>query len=221
MKLTVINRSKWPEWFVRPVCRWIASRAEIKWEYTLTLVGCSDRSMLAGRGARRRSRVRIHRRFKPSGGWPYMTKYWRYKWSRQYALHNRIEAFVDIVAHEMYHATGGHPDRFTRNGRCDDQSMEMACERFAEATVEAFRLEWASRLKPAAKAALRASRAKAKAIKKSRSDPSPKLTAAQKKLIEWQRRAKAAANRVKKYQRKVRYYEGRLAARAGQKEAKS
>jgi hypothetical protein len=39
-----------------------------------------------------------------------------------------------------------------------------------------------------------------------------KLAKAQAALDRWLRKQKAAVNKVKKYQRKVRYYEGRIAA---------
>lgn len=214
MKLTIVNRSGWPDWFVKPVARWIAARAGIDRAYQLNLVGTRDTRRLAGRAWGHCSRVRVHRRFSPHGGWPYTTKYWKYKWSFTYQLHNRLEAFVDIVAHEMFHATGGHPSKFRKDGRTDVASMEMACERFSKATVEAFRVEWPA-LRAKCIAELRRDRDRRKAKVIAKSDPTPKLDRAAKNLANWQRKAKLAATKIKKYKQQVRYYEGRVAAKKG------
>ena len=145
--ITLVNRSGWPDWFARPVVRWVAGLAGIKEPHTLVLVGTSDRLHLAGRyyAGRRYIRVRIHRRWQPKGGFPFTTTYWRYRWAMKYPLTNRLEGFVDIVAHECFHATGGHPSKFGS----DKAAMEMACESFSKATVERFRREWPTVLRPA------------------------------------------------------------------------
>lgn len=214
MKLKITNRSDWPDWFVRPVCRWIVSRAKITRDYEIELPKVTDPRMWAGRAGSRHQRSRIHRRLTPSSGWPWQVRYWRYQWSRPYLLANRIEAFVYLVSHEAAHATIGNPGRFRKpNGRCDDALMESACETFAQGTVDAFRLSWPAVLRHRVIAAARKHRASKRVKKSRRADPSPKLAHAQGLLDKWQSKLKRAQTAIKKYRRQVKYYEGRVAAR--------
>ena len=165
--LKIKNNSQWPDWFVRPVCKWIVGRAGIACDYTIVLPAVTSKTMIAGRAYPSRwiQRIRIARRFQPAGGFPYTTTYWKYKWAFKYQLHNRLEAFVDIVAHEACHQTDGDPSRFEspsgvgpyaiRPTRIDRAGMEMVCERFSRDTVEEFRRIWKTDLRPRVVAARR------------------------------------------------------------------
>lgn len=212
------NRSGWPDWFAIPVARWVAHRAGIyksnRHDYTLEIVNTKFKDTLCGRSYGYRARVRVHRRFTPrSGIFPYITKYWTYKWSMKYALNTRIEAFVDIIAHEMFHSTGGRPALFRSEGRTDRQSMEMACERFSKETVEEFRKVWPGELKERVKAELR--RNQIRTISVTKSNPDVKLQAALDKLAVWQKKLKLANTKIKKYKQQVNYYQKRSAAKKG------
>ena len=214
-KLTIINRSSWPDFFVRPICEWIIDRAGITWDYTITLPRVASRSMFAGRAGKRRQRTRINRRFRPHDAkWPYLTKYWRYKWSPGYLLYCRLETFVDLVSHEACHATAGSPDKFIVNGRVNCARMEMTCERFSKATVEAFRIAWPDHLKAKVWKLARKHRREAKRRVVQKYDPSTKLLWAQQMLAKWVRQEKAAANRVKKYRRQCAYYQRQVTKHA-------
>ncbi|MEI8197699.1 MAG: hypothetical protein WCI73_17530, partial [Phycisphaerae bacterium] len=100
------------------------------------------------------------------------------------------------------------------NGKHDAAGMEFHCNARGYRIMEAFHAAW-PRLRPLVWAAMREERGKKRRKAKARHDPSPKLALAQEHLTDWQRRQKAATNRVRKYLRQVRYYQGRLAARSG------
>jgi hypothetical protein len=210
--VTLVNRSGWPDWFARPVIRWVANLAGIKQPHTLVLVGTSDRLHLAGRyySGRRYVRVRIHRRWQPKGGFPFTTTYWRYRWAMKYPLINRLEGFVDIVAHECFHATGGHPSRFGS----DRAAMEMACETFSKETVERFRREWPTVLRPRVVAELRRERGRSRRPSAEQARQA-KVDAINAKLNVWTRRAKLANTKLAKLNRQLRAYERRAAGRDG------
>jgi hypothetical protein len=220
MKLRIINRSDWSEAFVSVVCRWVAREAGIQGKYTIILPSYSNKRDRAGRGGLYRQRSRINRRFipstvhkRPDGNttpFPYLETYHRYAWASRFQINNRLEAFVHLIAHECGHADGnvGDPRRF----RGDAQSMEMACERLAGSVTIAFRDAWPD-LKRKVIARMREERQQK--TMRIASVPSIKLNKAQALLDKWQRKVKAAQNRVKKYARQVKYYNGRVAASAG------
>jgi hypothetical protein len=80
-------------------------------------------------------------------------------------------------------------------------------------TVEEFRKIWKTLLRPRVIQAAKEARQQQKSC---RSNPDNGLVKAQEMLALWQRKAKLAATKIKKYRQRVRYYEGRVAAKEKQ-----
>ena len=228
-KLIIENRSLWPDEFVNPVCEWIVARAQITWRYRILLKGGIN---WFGRGGKNEQRSQIHRHHHRAFGFfgghkkgtPYVNnkaiypteiKDPRFKWSASHQIQNRLEHFVFLIAHEAYHASGGHPSLFKNpNGTTNADSMEFRCNDFGHQTVIAFREYWKTTLKAKVRAALRKSRDRVEAAKQqkveakmAKTDPNVKLTAAQQSLAMWEKKLKLAQTKVKKYQRLVKLYE--------------
>lgn len=145
----------------------------------------------------------------------------RFKDTPEYTLDGHREVIVHIIAHEMEHALGAPGGK---NG-------ELKCELAAIDAVEFYRArrdEVASAIEQAlAKEQNRVEdrKARAAAANSPEAKRAKKLEHARKKLAEWTRKQKAAANRMKKYQRQVRRLERAsapeplaLAAKGGQAE---
>lgn len=236
-KITIENRSAWSTAAIRVLATWIVKRAGITWDYSILIRSCRNDSW-HGHGWRSSQEVKLDRHYRRgrcrASGWTHLrgAQLWpmkhrdhRFAWSPEYEYRSRLEVLIMLIAHEAYHATGGHPKHFTaeRTGqkRFDHDSMEFGCNEFAKTTIEAFRAEWRSVLRPRIVAAMRRERQavaneKAKAAAK-RSDPAPKLEQARMMFATWQRKAKFAATKMKKYRTRIRYYEGRVAAKNGGK----
>ncbi|MCC6323000.1 MAG: hypothetical protein IT438_16370 [Phycisphaerales bacterium] len=193
MSLTIVNRSQWPNWFVKPVCNWIVRRAGIDWDYQITLPSYANTKDLCGRGWRQGQRSRINRRIQPPGGWPWYRPYYPYTWSAKREMRNRVEAFVHLIAHEAWHAIDHHPDR---------QTDEMNAERFGDECVEAFR-EWWPVARARIMAGLRADRQR-RVLAKIGPTPDDKMAKAESMLAAWERKRDAAERRCAKYRRKIR-----------------
>lgn len=206
MKLKIVNRSGWPDWFAGPVARWIASRVQPEAEqYTLVLPSHASRDGFSGTGRTKSSRVRINRRMR--GPFPYTTRYWRYRWSTPFDLRCRVEAWVYIVAHEMCHAAQGRRSKWRQaDGRADVASMEATCERIARQAVEAFRIEWPKRLRARCMEALRRERQQQARRRARRSDPARKLADAEAMAKRWRAKLRLAKTKLKKYERRAAYY---------------
>ena len=223
LRLKIVNRSKWPDGFLRVVCRWIGERAGVPPGYCFEFPSFADWHSYGGRGGDYGQRTRMNRRFMSSrkvGGkspWPYRFREDRFAWSaKDHLMANRIEAFVYLVAHEAYHSTGGHPKNFrVRPGRCDNASMEFRCNKFAWETVLAFRDAW-PKLKTKVRAAMRADADAVRRVKDRKAtarSPDGKLVRVLANLSNWERKLKFAQNKVAGYKRKARYYQGRVAAK--------
>lgn len=151
--------------------------------------------------------------------WPLTVKDHRFKWSKPEEYHNRMEVLVMLLAHEAHHATQGHPDRFKVGHAINRDAMEYQCNAAGAgaAAVAAMRVEFPA-IRDAIRKAMAAERGKVKVAKATaavrRTDPSPKRDKMQAMLAKWQRKAKLAAGKVRLYSRKVRYYEGRMAAKS-------
>lgn len=145
--------------------------------------------------------------------WPLFNKDHRFKWSENQTFLTRLELLVFLIAHEACHATTGHPDQYREAGQKDVAGMEFHCNAKGYRIIEQFHQEWPT-FRPLIYAAMRKERAKKQRKTKARFDPNPKLALAQLRLADWQRRQRAANNKVKKYARQVKYYQGKLAARS-------
>lgn len=149
--------------------------------------------------------------------WPYIIKDHRFKWSRPEEYRNRLELLVMLIAHEAHHATAGHPAIFTTGNRTNVASMEFRCNDAGAKAVAAFRADWPM-MRDAIRAAMLDERIKGKAMKMNRErskGPDVKREKAEAALAVWQRKLKLAALKVRKYRRRVGYYE-RAAAKAAQ-----
>lgn len=230
-KLSIINRSLWADEFVNPVCQWIVDRAGITWSYEIVL----RRGIVwHGTGGKRRQNSTIPRHYlrktemryagqdhtlvgrKPL--WPHAITDRRYKYAIPHLVNNRVESFVYLIAHEACHANEGHPEHFkSKGGRTNTAYMEYKCNDFAMKTVEAFREVWKTSMKKQVQDAIRKYRNQRQnlkdkkiAIRMKKNSTEFKLEKAKTMLDLWQRKLKAATNKVRKYQRIVKRCEKRL-----------
>ncbi len=219
MSIQIINRSQWPTPALKVLAQWVASRAGIEKDrpYELTFRSTDRTDWYHGTGNRYRQAVYLNRRFQPaSGSWPMTRTDHRFKWATEELYQSRLELLVGLIAHETHHAMGGHPDHFRKGMRTDKAAMEFRCNRIAQETVAAFRVEWPC-LRAKIKRAMRTDRDRRKAriekLRARRADPRPKLVSARTMYKKWQGKAKLAATKMKKYRRQIQYYEGRAAAK--------
>jgi hypothetical protein len=213
--MKIENRSKWPTPALRVLCKWIVKREpDLPDHYAFLFRATNDRHSWRGVGWKSRQTVRLSRRH--FGPYPYTKKDHRFKWSVPFEFRSRLETLVYLIAHEAHHSTKGHPREFEKsNGRTDRAAMEFHCNNAGFEAVKALRIEWPT-LRTKIYAAMRRERDRLKTSKQHdairRSDPTPKLLNARESLVTWRRKAKLAATKIKKYRRKVAYYEGRMAA---------
>lgn len=213
MKLTVINRTKWPTPAIKILGKWICWHAGITWNYQITL-GNSRRGWY-GRGGSCSQTTHLDRRYRLK--FPYKIEDSRITNGPTYLVNSRLELLVFLLAHEACHANGGKPSEYRNKEtrRVDRQSMEYDCNLFGMETVKALREEW-KELRPRIMAAMRRERDQ----KNRKRDPDARLLKnlerARDTLVKWERKLKLASTKVKKYRQKIRYYEGRTAARSGQ-----
>lgn len=219
MALKIINKSQWPTPALNIIVRWVCRREKLGTKQHPYTVKVSDARKCAwyGDGGRYGQRIHIARRH--GNVWPQVKKDRRLKDASEHSLNSPMEILVYLLAHEAYHATGGHPGQYRKpdGGKVDKQMMEWDCNHVAMRAVESFRAEWPT-IRGAIYAAMRAERNKKHAKHERRADPSPKLVAAETALEKWRRKLKLAQTKIRKYQRKVKYYGGLVAAKS--KEAK-
>lgn len=213
MKLTIINRSAWPDWFVRPLASWVASRAGITWDYTITLKKAVHPDYWRGINyGRRECNLTYHRRGTGSKG-----KDRRFASGPVWDVKRGIPMLVYLMAHEMFHSTGGHPDNFRlENGQTNRESMEQRCNRFGAEAAAAFSVEW-----PAFRARLMAAERRRRQRRHVLADraealrtPDARLATQWAKLARWETKAKRAETACRKLRRSIAALE-RAASRKG------
>lgn len=205
-RITITNRSAWPDWFVRPLVEWVADRAGITWDYAITLKSAVRpeywRGMNYGRCA---CNLTCHRRNTRA-----KHKDHRFKWSPTYDLKPGIEMLVYLMAHEMFHSTGGHPRHFLLpGGRTNRDLMEFKCNEFGAAAAKAF-WEWWPGQRVRAMAKMRRARQR-QAVAADRSErrdqeraaPDARIAKAEAMAVAWERKARLATNRAKKWRRRA------------------
>jgi hypothetical protein len=214
-QVTLINRSRWPDGFVRVVLRHLCIAAEIDWCYEVTVKRATHqhwywRGMAYGDY---RCHVTCHRRLKPKGdGWPCTHRDRRFQWSPEYTHHSPVGVFIHLLAHEVHHATP-MGDRLESDGAHARSRMEHRCNQWADQRVQWFREHW-SQIAAEIRKEIRRDRAR---VAKQREAQAHRRSAAGKReqvslrLADWQERqraadakAKAAAKRVKELQRRLR-----------------
>lgn len=214
-KLEIINRSSWPDGFINIIAPWIIKRAGITSTYHITLRRATYKRTWRGRCASHWQTLCCHRRvYRPNE--LVENKDSRFVWSAEQKWSGPIETLVFLMAHEAWHATGGHPRHFRNKGRTDAASMEYRCNKFGIEAVEAFRAEWPTlKLKVRREIQrLKCRKIKAKASKAAKRGPNHKLALAQSNLDNWNRKLRFAENKVKAYQRKVKLFQCRQRAAA-------
>jgi len=212
-KLTVTNRSEWPSPAIKVLAEWIVKEAGIAWDYSILVRSCRSQTW-GGRGGRRSQRIWFDRRYRAD--WPLHHKDHRFGWSHVQEYRTRMEVLVMLIAHEAYHATGGHPERFKSGDRINRASMEYRCNKFADETIVKLRVEWPA-LRCRIYKAMRLDRQKQATVRQRKADargPERKLQLAQQNLTKWESKAKRVQTALRKYRRKVKYYEGRMAAKS-------
>jgi hypothetical protein len=232
------NTSDWPDEFVRVVVPWILKAAGISRDKYYEAViraprssydpgwrklGSASRRLWWGRGGESGQTSYVGRHGYRQDEVRVSTDS-RMKHATPHSLVGPLEVFVYLIAHEAYHATKGKPGKFLKNGKINAASMEWWCNHWAYQTVEKFREEWPTRLRPKVKAALRkkhnARRAKRRAAdrvvaaREHRATDQYRLKLAQRHLRDWQRKRKLAATKIKKYREQIRHLD-RKAAKKG------
>jgi len=233
LDIDIINRSAWPGWFLAPLCQWVAERAGIKpreikghdacrvppgprADYTITFKRAVRPSYWRGMNyGRRACNLTYHRR-----GTGCKTKDHRFQWGPTYDIRPGIEMLVYLMAHEMYHSTGGHPDLYRLpSGRTNRDLMEHRCNEFGAQTVAAFRAEWPefrARLLSQLRAGLaRRKRRVAVAADRAASVATPDARLDRKRALlkRWESKAKRAGTAIRKLRRSIAAIERRAAAK--------
>ena len=242
-RVTVVNRSAWPDPFLRVVCQWVydvtfehATRAGyvregFKAVFPDTVFASPHGSAWLSeircviyrhyrRGANHRARQgRRGLRSTPGKYWPRDWRESRFKWGGSVNLRSRVEMLVFLIAHEMRHATAENVAIRKAGGARGRSAMENDCNKCGAAVVARWRVERRAIMRRV-KRAMVVARDKAlltAAIKRDRKTPEYKLQRASANLARWEIEAKRVARFMAKYRRQVKYYTGRAAAKGGAK----
>ena len=146
LQLEIINRSKWPDPFINVVSNWMIKKSGLndahkyKWKYTILLRNYSKLHTFAGNANGREQTLRINRRFKPDGGYPYKYKDRRYKLAKELTFNNRIEVFIFLMSHEIHHSLEFNGVKHSPVSKRDIN--EFQCDNFAVEMIELFKKEW-------------------------------------------------------------------------------
>lgn len=142
----VVNRSPWPDWFVRPVVAESCRRAGVPFKnrrgvvcpYVVEIGHTLFPSRWYGRGDHRGCWLTCSLRVRVPGR---VHKDTRYKWSVPVPLASAREVFVFLVAHEISHATLSHPLKFRdpKSGRYNVASCEHRANSFGAEMVAWYR----------------------------------------------------------------------------------
>lgn len=216
MSTTIINRSKWPDWFVVPVCKWIVRQTGIDWAYTVTLraeptrnngwtnyiqgVGCREirkpANTYGGRGWHSGQRSWMSRRYRGQ------IRETRHKTGQVCDAHGPVESFVWLIAHEARHATAENQRKFGGVlGRENRVNGEHDANEWANEVVRRFREWWPSaRSRIMADMRERRRRAVLAKVGPSRAE---RIADARAMLAKWETKAKRAQTFAAKYRRRV------------------
>ncbi len=216
MELEIINRSNWPDPFIKILCNWMVKKSGLdkaknyKWKYQILLRSYSQLYTFAGNANGREQTLRVNRRFKPNGGFPYTYKDRRYQWAKEYTFNSAIEVLVFLMAHETHHSLEFNG---VNKSIVDKRDVnEFNCDSFAFSMVGLFNKEWPN-LKVKVKKEFDREKQrveKHKEWKKNKKSPAIKLERAQRNLANWEKKLRFAQNKIKKYEKDVRYYEKRV-----------
>ena len=191
MGLTLKNSTDFPDPFLRKAVRWICRQLDYPYSHVwkVTVLNCSGSFRGWAYGAHNIT-VRIGAGFK---------RPLTFRWHGITAtLGNRTDALILVLAHELCH--------LRQHARREFEERELGAEGEAVLILDDFRkdreaLEAAWRQIPVRKAKVKPPLVEARELH------------ARELLTKWERKLKAAQNKVKKYRGKVRYYERRKAAR--------
>ena len=198
MKLTIKNTTSWPDPALRVMTRWVLKRAGIKDWYKLRVTNSRGwRGVCLGA---HRCTIRLSRRYKPDK-WPVVHKYAGRKSFPEIVLRTRLEVLVHLLAHEIYHSAqarevGGW------------KAPEWDAENWANHTMAAFREDWAE-LRHHIMAEMREVRQRSQKHEGSKDDR--KAEHLRGLLEDWQRKAKLAGTKIKKYKVAIARVERRAA----------
>lgn len=215
--LSIMNRSQWPDGFLRVICRWIAAETGIDWAYEFEFPSTKRRFYILGQGwsGGQKSIISRHwRRCPIRGQFPFSWKEQRFIWGGSVTINCRLEGFIFLVSHEARHATRANRELY--RGSRGHSAMEADCNRHGAALVKKFREDWPWTLRDQVIREIRLDRDRAKAAKDRKAQakrPEAKLAQAKKNAANWEKKAKRAAVALKKYRQKIRYYQGRIAAK--------
>lgn len=137
---------------------------------------------------------------------PQSARYRDYKDFFEYTIQDYQECLVMLAAHEFWHhARKQVPDARTETYNSARKSAEHDCEMVASDAINAFRKERQNVDARLLKIATRteAWNCRARDRKASRRSPEARLEKSERYLKLWQRKARMAENKVKKYQRSV------------------
>ena len=230
----VINRSRWPDIFVKHIARFCAQKTGIakrhrdggelsfmgrgkgigfrSHHYKFTVQRATYGQTYRGRGGVKAGRMLLHRRAYGASHFPCEDGYATYKWIGKKPLNSMIEMFVMLMAHEMTHSTDGAIENFydRRAGQYDRAGCENHTHHRGHAIVEMYRKDRVKIMRRI-RAEMRKAREKAKA--KKRPSTEEKRAKSQAYLTRWERKLKLATTKVAKYKRSVSACDRAIAAK--------
>lgn len=203
------NTSEYPDDWARAVVDWIANRFELG-EFGIHIRNTSRSGHGRAWWGQRRTTCSISRR-----SWRRDWTYSTISWAKEYKVESALEAFVFLVAHELHHLS--REARRWRDELQDTkahwrQSFEQRTDRRAWETVLAYRDEARAFLK-LYKSRLRRKRLveqRACAAKSEKRTPGFRLAHAEKMQAVWERKARLAANRAKKWRTRANRIRARV-----------
>ena len=221
--LKLQNTSEFPTSYLKVLSEFVLPLTGIKWDYSITFK--KHRKSFSGNGSKYFSILRISRWFNSDRGffalhkahsdcgWPYNMVERRFSFGQMIPLNSITETVIYLIAHEMHHAVDDHQPKSCHR--------EFLANDFAITVLKKYR-ESKPQIWAEIRTAMRKERSKQSAQEQReiqkveyKNSPESKLQKVMAKLIEWKKVVAKAQNKVKVYNRKVKYYELRMAATKG------
>lgn len=202
MRLTIKNSTAWSDAALQVITRWVLRRAGIKDWYKMRVTNSrSWRGVCVGA---HRCTIRLSRRYKPDK-WPIVHKYRDRKSFPEVVINTRLELLVHLLAHEIYHSVQAREPGGWR-------APEWDAENWAKHAMAAFREDWQC-IRGMIMMDMRADRQR-----QGRKDSLKLVKRAERLrdlLEDWERKAKMANTKIKKYRKALARVEKRAAMKTG------
>lgn len=225
-KLTINNRSKFPDVYVKYICTWLFKKVDnLKFKFLTYEIDLKHTNgSWYGRGWDNYQKsyfnryigqeyARLKKLHSQPVRWPHKIHDFRYSHAETHIVNNRTEEFIYLIAHEMYHAIS----KF-RKSRGEFLANDYAYKMVKEWRKEKYNV-W-DKIKTLLRKEVKRKKEKIRKEKEKKilkRNPATKLQLMQKHYENWQKKQKHCSNMMKKYRQKVKYYERRVAASEGSK----